>query len=176
MYKKILVIVLLFSGCKIINHKTAQKNRLPLREDGFYFRKDHEYTTDEYLLLKFYSTKNVSELIQGGGIDQLNTDPHQLVCYIDNNLSKLPPIIYKIKADSIFFKKKAWDSYEYDSLSFACKVYGDSIVARVTPMAYFEANININPPNKSYIVTYKFKQAFCDTIFLREMKNAQNQR
>lgn len=174
MCKKILLILILFSGCKTVKQKTVQKNRLPLREDGFYFRKNHEYTTDEYLLLKFYITKNVSELIQGGGIDQLNTDPHHLVCYIDNNLSKLPPIIYRIKADSIFFKKKAWDSYEYDSLSFVCKVYGDSIVARITPMAYFEASTNINPPNKSYFATYKFKQAHCDTAFLRQMKKAQN--
>ena len=167
MYKNLLFGLLLFYGCKTSKQDFQHKNRLPAREDGFYYTKDDKYTTEEYLLLKFYNDGRISELAISGGVNEINTTPQFLACVLDNNLSKLQKISYILKGDSIFFKKKAWDSHEFSTLFIACKAYGDSIVARVTPFDYFDTlEIKLNRPSKSFITTYKFKQGFCDTVFL----------
>lgn len=106
-------------------------------------------------------------------MNKLNTNPQHLACHLDYNLTTLLPIRYEVKSDSIFFKKKAWDSYTFDNLYFACKVYNDSIVARITPMDYFDTlSTKTNLPNKFYIATYKFIKADCDTNYLKKMQTS----
>lgn len=178
MYKKLLLGVILLGSCKSAKQATSKKmNRLPIREDGFYYAKNKDYTTDEYLLLKFYKNRQISESAPSVGIDELNTNTQMFACWLDYGREKDSTITYLSKNDSVFFKKKAWDSNEFATLLFACKVYGDSIVAHVKPTDYFDSTgIKINKPDKLFTTTYKFKQALCDTVFFRKMQKLEKQK
>jgi len=160
---KLFLGLLLSFGCKSKKQADNQLSHLPFKGDGFYYRKDESYSSEEYLLLKFYNNGNISELAASDGMINLNADSQKYTCLLDE-LSNPPTISYRVKGDSIFFKKKAWTSYEYANLYFACKSYRDSIVAQITPVDYFDTlNIKLNIPPKRNTFTYKFKYAICDT-------------
>lgn len=172
MYKKLLLGLLLLGGCK---SKKQAITRLPIREDGFYYTKNWDYAKDEYMLLKFYKNGHISEFEPNVGINELNTDAQMLRCLLDD--LKDSTMSYRLKKDSIFFEKKAWGSYEFAKLSFACKVYGDSIVARIKPFDYYDTtDTKTNIKNKFFTATYKFKQALCDTVFFRQMQSMEKGR
>lgn len=168
MNKLILFVLLIIVGCKSKKLSTNKVDRLLKKEDGFYFTKNHEYSVSQFLLLKFYNGNKVSEFMQGGSLVELNANSEKIVCFLDENLKKFPKIIYTVKKDSIFFNKKAWDSYYYSMLSFSCKVYKDSIVAKIKPYDFIDST-TIKPEKfpKTYFATYKYKHAVCDTSFMK---------
>lgn len=169
--KKLLVGLLLFFSCKSTKQVVKQINHLPLLGDGFYYSQNKEYTIDEYLLLKFYNKGHISELTVNEEIFKLNAKPMEYACLLDD-LCKPPTIFYRVEGDSFFFKKKAWDSYEFSNLHFACKSYGDSIVAQITPVDYYDTlRTKLNQPTKPYTSTFKFKHAICDTTIFVKLPN-----
>lgn len=166
-----LVGLLLFFSCKSTKQVVKQINHLPIKGDGFYYSKNKDYTSDEYLLLKFYDKGHISELAANEEIINLNTKSREYACLLDE-LCKSPAIFYRVEGDSIFFKKKAWDTNEFSNLYFACKSYGDSIVARITPVDYYDTlGTKLNQAAKTYTSTYKFKQAICDTTLFGKLPN-----
>ncbi|MFN7911572.1 MAG: hypothetical protein ACK5QC_07080 [Bacteroidota bacterium] len=159
----VFITILILLGCKSEKQIQQLKNHLLLTEDGFYFRKNEIYSSDEYLLLKFYKNGHLSELSTSQNNLGILKNSKDFTCLLDE-LSNPPTNYYLVKGDSIFFKKKAWDSYEYANLKFECKTYKDSIVAKITPIDYYDStNASVNKHPKSIIATYLYKAAKCDT-------------
>jgi hypothetical protein len=169
MYKLILFVLLIVAGCKSSKKiSTSKVDRLLKKEDGFYFTKNHEYSVSQFLLLKFYNGNQISEFMQGGSLEELKANSEKIVCFLDENRNKFPKIFYSVKNDSIFFNKKAWDSYYYSMLSFSCKVYKDSIVAKIRPYEFIDSTTTKTDKfSKTYFATYIYKHAVCDTTFLK---------
>ena len=130
----VFITILILLGCKSEKQIQQLKNHLLLTEDGFYFRKNEIYSSDEYLLLKFYKNGHLSELSTSQNNLGILKNSKDFTCLLDE-LSNPPTNYYLVKGDSIFFKKKAWDSYEYANLKFECKTYKDSIVAKLPAIA-----------------------------------------
>lgn len=115
--------------------------------------------------MKFYINGHIAELAVSE--EMINVNAQKFSCLMDE-LNKLPSISYSLEGDSIFFKKKAWDSYEFANLNIACKSYNDSIVAIITPIDYYDTlDIKINRHPTPYKTTYLFKKAFCDTLLFK---------
>lgn len=163
-FKRLFVVLVFLIGCKTKKHTVKEASHLPLKVGGFYYCKNQEYSTDDYLLLKFYEKAYISELLVNEGLNKINNEAHNFTCILDK-LSKFSEIFYLEKGDSIFFKKRAWGSYEFATLSFACKSHGDSLVARILPIDYYDTlSRKTNLTAKGYIRTFIFKPAVCDTL------------